>query len=54
MSIGALIPAVKLLCDGHVSCMSQEEQGAWFMGMKGRRYKLCWSGNSDGTGGVGV
>ena len=22
--------------------------------MKGRRYKLRWSGNSDGTGGVGV
>ena len=29
-------------------------QGAWFLGMKGRRYKLQWSGNSDGTGGVGV
>ena len=24
------------------------------MGVKGRRYKLWWSGNSDGTGGVGV
>ena len=23
-------------------------------GVKGRRYKLWWSGNSDGTGGVGV
>ena len=25
-----------------------------FMGVNGRRYKLWWSGNSDGTGGVGV
>ena len=24
------------------------------MGVKGRRYKLWWSGNSDGMGGVGV
>ena len=24
------------------------------MGVKGRRYKLWWSGNSDGTGGVRV
>ena len=29
-------------------------QGARFMGVKGRRYKLLWSGNSDGAGGVGV
>ena len=29
-------------------------KGAWFMGVKGTRYKLWWSGNSDGTGGVGV
>ena len=29
-------------------------QGARFMGMKGRRYKLWWSGNSDGTGYVRV
>ena len=29
-------------------------QGAQFMGAKSRRYKLCWSGNSDCTGGVGV
>ena len=29
-------------------------QGAWFLGMKGRRSKLWWSRNSDGTGGVGV
>ena len=25
-----------------------------FLGMKGKRYKLWWSGNSDGTGGVRV
>ena len=24
------------------------------MGVKGRRYKLLWSGNSDGTEGVGI
>ena len=24
------------------------------MGIKGRRYKFWWSGNSDGTGDVGV
>ena len=29
-------------------------QGAWFLGMKGRRYKLWWCGNSDGTGCVAV
>ena len=29
-------------------------QGAQFMGVKSRRYKLWWAGNSDGTGGVGV
>ena len=29
-------------------------QGARFMGVKGRKYKLWRSGNSDGTGGVGV
>ena len=28
-------------------------QGARFLGVKGTRYKLWWSGNSDGTGGVG-
>ena len=27
-------------------------QGAQFLRVKGRRYKLWWSGNSDGTGGV--
>ena len=39
-------------------CCLQEvrwrRQGARFVGMKGRRYKLWWSGNSDGMGGVGV
>ena len=29
-------------------------QGARLLGVKGKRYKLWWSGNSDGTGGVGV
>ena len=29
-------------------------QRARFMGVKGRRYKLWWSENSDGTGGVRV
>ena len=29
-------------------------KGAQFMGVRGRRYKLRWSGNSDGTGGVRV
>ena len=29
-------------------------QGARFLGAKGRRYKLWWSGNSEGVGGVGV
>ena len=29
-------------------------KGAWFMGVKDRRYKLWWSGNSDGTGDEGV
>ena len=28
-------------------------QGARFLGAKGRRYKLWWSGNSEGAGGVG-
>ena len=26
----------------------------WMKGMKGRRYKLRWSGKGDGVGGVGV
>ena len=29
-------------------------QGAWFLGVKSRRYKLWWSGNIDGMGGLGV
>ena len=29
-------------------------QGARFLGAKGRRYKLWWSGNSEGVGGVGI
>ena len=29
-------------------------QGALFLGMRSRRYKLWRFGNSDGTGGVGV
>ena len=29
-------------------------QRSRFMDVKGRRYKLRWSGNCDGTGGVGV
>ena len=29
-------------------------QGARMQGMKGRRYKLQWSGKGDGVGGVGV
>ena len=24
------------------------------LGMKGKRYKLCWSGKGDGVGGVGA
>ena len=29
-------------------------QGARFVGVRGRRYKLWWSGNNDGIGGVGT
>ena len=29
-------------------------QGARFVGVKGRRYKLWWSGNYDGIGGAGI
>ena len=29
-------------------------QGARMLGMKGRRYKLWWTGKGDGIGGVGV
>ena len=39
-------------------CCLQEvkwrEQGARILGMKGRRYKLCWLGKRDGVGGVRV
>ena len=39
-------------------CCLQEvrlrEQGARMLGMKGRRYKMWWSGKGDGVGGVGV
>ena len=40
-----------------VCCLQEvrrKGQGARFMGVKRRRYKLWYSGNSDGTGGVGV
>ena len=29
-------------------------QGTRFKGVKGRRYKFWWSGNYEGTGGVGI
>ena len=29
-------------------------QGARMLGMKERRYEMCWSGKGDGVGGVGV
>ena len=29
-------------------------QGARMLGMKGRRYKLWWSGKGDKVGGVGI
>ena len=29
-------------------------QGARFVGTSGRRYKLWWSGNDAGSGGVGI
>ena len=39
-------------------CCLQEErwkgQGERIMGVRDRRYKLWWSGNSDGTGGMEV
>ena len=40
-----------------MSCLQEVKwtgKGARFMGVKGRRYKLWWSGNNDGTEGVGV
>ena len=41
----------------NVCCLQElrwRGQGARFMDVKGRRYKLWWSGSSDGIGGVGV
>ena len=39
-------------------CCLQEvrwrRQGARFVGCRGRRYKLWWSGNNDGIVGVGI
>ena len=39
-------------------CFLQEvrrkELGAQFVGNRGRRYKLWWTGNNDGIGGVGI
>ena len=39
-------------------CCRQEvkwkEQGARIVGCRGGRYKLVWSGNNDGIGGVGI
>ena len=29
-------------------------QGVRFVGVRGRRYKLWWSGNNDRIGGVGI
>ena len=52
-----------VVCDGlrnrrmNVCCLQEVRwrgQGAPFMGVKDRRYKLQWSRNSDSTGGVGV
>jgi len=31
-----------------------KNKGACFLNVVGRRYKLWWSGNSSGTGGVGI
>ena len=51
------------LCEGmrkrrmNACCLQEvrwREQGVRFVGVKGRRYKLWWSGNSDGMEGVGV
>ena len=32
-----------------LSARSQVERTTWSVGVKGRRYKLWWSGKSDGT-----
>ena len=40
-----------------VCCLQEvrwRAQGARFMGVKGRRYKLWWTWNTDGMRGVGV
>ena len=40
-----------------VCCLQEvrwRRQGARFLGVKGTRYKLWWSVNTDGTGSVGV
>ena len=40
-----------------VCCLQEvrwREQRVRFMGVKGRRYKLWWSGNSDSTGDLGA
>ena len=40
-----------------VCCIQEarwKDQGAHFVGTSGRRYKLCWSGNDAGFGGVGI
>ena len=36
------------------SKVERTQRRAQFMGVKGRRYKLWWSGNSDGMRDVGV
>ena len=42
---------IDVCCLQEVRCRGQ---GASMLGMKGRRYKLSWSGKGDGVGGVGV
>ena len=32
----------------------EEGQGARYVGVQGRKYKLWWTGNSTGVGGVGI
>ena len=39
-----------MCCLQKVRC---REQGARFVGIRGRRYKLWWTGNNDGIG-VGI
>ena len=38
----------------HLQDVRWRGQGARFVGCRGRRYKLWWSGNNDGIGGVGI